>query len=91
MRNEKLVEKLFEKLEALKGCCGLDVNRSNKEALWLGKAIPQSTNRFNINWPTKCVCLGVSFSRDLKVSTQNNFEKSLSPWKSVLTSGPLVI
>ena len=38
MRNEKLVEKLFEKLEALKGCCGLDVNRSNMEALWLGKA-----------------------------------------------------
>ena len=91
MHNEKLVEKLSEKLEALKGCCGLDVHRSNMEALWVGKAIPQSTNRFNINWPTKCVCLGVSFSRDLKVSTQNNFEKSLSPWKSVLTSGPLAI
>ena len=33
----------------------------------------------------------LSFSRDLKVSTQKNFEKSLSPWKSVLTSGPLAI
>ena len=40
VRDEKSVEKLFEKLEAVKGCCGLELNRSKKEALWLGKTGP---------------------------------------------------
>ena len=75
VRDEKSVEKLFEKLEAFRGCCGLELNRSKTEALWLGKTRPQSTNLFNINWPTKCVCLGVSFSCDSDASTKDNFEK----------------
>ena len=41
------------------------------EALWLGKTRPQSTNLFNINGPTKCVCLGVSFSWDSEASTNS--------------------
>ena len=75
MRNEKSVEKLFEKLEAFTECCGLELNRSKTEALWLGKTRPQSTNLFNINWPKRCVCLGVSFSCDSEASTKDNFEK----------------
>ena len=75
MRDEKSVEKLFEKLEAFRDCCGLELNRSKTEALWLGKTRPQLTNLFNINWPKKCVCLGVSFSCDSEVSTKDNFEK----------------
>ena len=75
VRDEKSVEKLFEKLEAFRGCCGLELNRSKTEALWLGKSRPQSTNLFNINWPKKCVCLGVSFSCDSDASTKDNFEK----------------
>ena len=75
MRDEKSVEKLFERLEAFRGCCGLELNRSKKEALWLRKTRPQLTNFFNINWPTKCVCLGVSFSCDSDDSTKDDFEK----------------
>ena len=37
VRDENSVEKLFEKLEAFRGCCGLEVNRSKTEALWLEK------------------------------------------------------
>ena len=51
------VVKLFEKLEALKSCSGLELNRSKTEAMWLGKNNPQSTNHFGINWPLKCVCV----------------------------------
>lgn len=72
VRDEKSVEKLLEKLEAFKGCCGLELNRSKTEALWLGKTGPEPTNR-----PKKCVCLGVSFSGDSEASTKDNFEKKL--------------
>lgn len=72
VRDEKSVEKLLEKLEAFKGCCGLELNRSKMEALWLGKTGPEPTNR-----PKKCVCLGVSFSGDSEASTKDNFEKKL--------------
>ena len=75
VRDVKSVEKLFEKLDAFRECCGLELNRSKTEALWLGKTRPQSTNLFNINWPKKCVCLGVSFSCDSEASTKDNFEK----------------
>ena len=75
VRDEKSVEKLFEKLEAFRECCGLELNRLKTEALWLGKTRPQSTNLSNINWPKKCVCLGVSFLYDSEASTKDNFEK----------------
>ena len=89
VRDEKSVEKIFEKLEAFRGCRGLELNRSKTEALWLGKTRPQLTNLFNINWPTKCVCLGVPFSCDSDASTKDNFkktfvalEKCLNVWSS---------
>ena len=31
----------------------------------------------NINWPKKCVCLGVSFSSDSEASAKDNFENKL--------------
>ena len=77
VRDEKSVEKLFEKLEAFKGCCRLELNRSKKEALWLGKTGPQTTNLMNINWPKKCVCLGFSFLSDSEASAKDNFENKL--------------
>ena len=43
-RDEKSVEKLFEKLEAFKGFCGLELNRHKTETLWLGKTGSQPTN-----------------------------------------------
>ena len=75
--DEKSVEKLFEKLEAFKGCCGLELNRSKPETLWLGKIGPQPTNLsvHHINWPTKCVCLGVPFSIDSEAFAKDNLEK----------------
>ena len=67
--------KAFEKLEAFRGCCGLELNRSKIEALWSGKTRPHSTNLFIINWPMTRVCLGGSFSCDSEASTKDNFEK----------------
>ena len=90
-RDEKSVEKLFEKLEVFKGCCGLELKNSKTEALWLGKTGPQPINLIKTNWPKKCVCLGVSFSSDSEASTKDNFEKKSRCGKSVLTSGLLEI
>ena len=89
--DEKSVEKFLEKLEAFKGCCGVELNRSKTEALWLGKTGSQPINLINTNWPKKCVCLGVSFSSDSEASTKDNFEKKSRSGKSVLTSGLLEI
>ena len=71
------VVKLFEKLEAFKSCSGLELNRSKTEAMWLGKNNPQPTNLFGINWPSKCVCLGVCFFCDSKISVKDDFKKRL--------------
>ena len=71
------VVKLFEKVEAFKSCSGLELNRSKTEAMWFRKNNPQPTNLFGINWPPKCVCLGVCFSRDSEISAKDNFEKRL--------------
>ena len=71
------VVKLSEKLNAFKSCSGLELNRSKTEAMWLGKNNPQPTNLFGINWPPKCVCLGVCFSRDSEISAKDNFERRL--------------
>ena len=43
----------------------------------MGKNNPQPTNLFGINWPPKCMCLGVCFSRDSEISAKDNFEKRL--------------
>ena len=80
MRDIDSVVKLLEKLEAFKSfksCLGLELNRSKTEAMWLGKNNPQPTDLFGINWPPKCVCLGICFSRDSEISTNDNFEKRL--------------
>ena len=77
VRDKDSVVKLFEKLNAFKSCSGLELNRSKTEAMWLGKNNPQPTNLFGINWPPKCVCLGVCFSRDSEISVKDNFEKRL--------------
>ena len=46
--------------------------------MWLGKnRRPQPANLFGINWPLKCVCLGIYFSHDLSTSIKDNFEKKL--------------
>ena len=73
VRDIDSVVKRFEKLEAFKSCSGLELNRSKTEAMWLGKNNPLPTNRFGINWPLKCVCLGVCFSRDSEISVKDNF------------------
>ena len=85
MRDEKSVEKLFEKLQAFRGCCALDLNRTKTEALWFGKTSDHNRqNLFNINWPTRCViCLGVSFSCDSEASTKDNFEKKFVALETV--------
>ena len=77
VRDIDSVVKLFEKLESFKSCSGLELNRSKTEAMWFGKNNPQPTNLFGINWPPKCVCLGVCFSRDSEISAKDNFEKRL--------------
>ena len=77
VRDIDSVVKRFEKLEAFNSCSGLELNRSKTEAMWLGKNNPQPTNRSDINWSLKCVCLGVCFSRDSEIAVKDNFEKRL--------------
>ena len=45
--------------------------------MWLGKNRPQPANLFGINWPLKCVCLGICCSHDLANSIKDNFEKKV--------------
>ena len=54
----------------------------------LGKNRSQSTGLFGINWPKKCVCLGICFSCDLETSKDNldkrllALEKCLDIWSA---------
>ena len=47
VRDEKSVEKLFEKLQAFRGCCALDLNKSKTEALWFGKTSDHNRQTFS--------------------------------------------
>ena len=75
VRDKDSVVKLFEKLNAFKSCSGLELNRSKTEAMWLGKTIHNPQISLAL---TKCVCLGVCFSRDSEISVKDNFEKKIA-------------
>ena len=47
VRDEKSVEKLFEKLQAFRGCCALDLNKSKTEALLFGKTSDHNRQTFS--------------------------------------------
>ena len=65
------IQKLFQKLQLFKNCFGLELNKSKTEAMWLGKNRLQPANLFGVNWPLKCVCLGICFSHDLATSIKD--------------------
>ena len=42
-----------------------------------GKKQTATCDQFGINWPLKCVCVGICFSHDQATSIKDNFEKKL--------------
>ena len=53
----------------------------------IGKSSSQPINVFGIDWPPKCVCLGVCFFRNSEISAKDNFEKKFACSRSVLRFG----
>ena len=80
---------LFEKLDLLRLCSGLELNRSKTEALWLGSNKNRTDTPFSIRWPKVYVnALGICFTTDQNISYSKNLEsRLLSLEKNVLTCG----
>lgn len=81
---------LFKKLGFFRLCLGIELNRSKREALWLGSNKNRTDTPFGIRWPKDYVnALGICFTTDQNISYIKNLEsrllsleKCLNVWSS---------
>jgi len=76
---------LFQLLNALQECSGLEENKSKKEGLWLSANKNNSEESLHKAWPKDPIlALGIHFSYDEEVAFKKNFEQKLSTMVSLL-------
>ena len=84
VRDRESVTQLLKLLEEFK-TCGLEINTSKTEALWLGSWRNCRETPFNFKWPKESVrALGVHFSYDEQHSNRLNFEENIQNIEKVV-------
>ena len=79
LKDVESVHSLLEMLELLKMCCGLEINKSKMEAMWLGSWREHTNRPFGFRWPMETIyALGIHFSYNLNLCNYWNFESKLS-------------
>ena len=89
VRNETSIDKLLMILDNFGKCSGLKINTEKTEAIWLSSLRGNKIKPFEFKWPEESiVALGVSFSYNVDLTTQRNFEdkvtkleKQLNLWR----------
>ena len=72
------MQRSLETLENFRGCSGLELNKSETEALWLGCWATRNNTPFEFRWPENYVyALGIHFSNDRSKCESLNFDKKL--------------
>ena len=81
------VTQLLKLLEEFKTNCGLEINTSKTEALWLGSWRNCRETPYNFKWLKESVqALGVHFSYDEQYSNRLNFEEKIRNIEKVLNA-----
>ena len=87
VRDRESVTQLLKLLEEFKTNCGLEINTSKTEALWLGSWRNCRETPYNFKWPKESVqALGVHFSYDEQYSNRLNFEEKIQNIEKVLNA-----
>ena len=89
VRNKTSIDKLLMILDNFGKCSGLKINTLKTKAMWLGSLRRNKSKPFGFKWPEESiVALGVSFSYNVDLTTQRNFEdkvtkleKQLNLWR----------
>ena len=75
---------LFQHLNLFKNVCGLDVNSSKTEGMWIGSLKSNEGKPLGINWPSKPIkALGVFFTYDQTLLYEKNFRDKLDKMKKL--------
>ena len=87
VRDRESITQLLKLLEEFKTNCGLEINTSKTEALWLGSWRNYGETPCNFKWPKESVqALGVHFSYDEQYSNRLNFEEKIRNLEKVLNA-----
>ena len=64
---------LFQELEVFKNFCGLEINSSKTEGMWIGSLKREDENPFGIKWPSEPIkALGTFFTYDQSLLYEKN-------------------
>ena len=75
---------LFQQMNLFKNLCGLEVNSSKTEGMWIGSLKKNEEKPLGINWPNEPIkALGVSFTYDQTLLYENNFREKLDNMKKL--------
>jgi len=87
LRDLDSVHTLLETLENFRGCSGLDLNKSKREAIWLGPWVTRKDATFQFRRPeNSAYALGIHFSNDRSKCESLNFDKKLEDLEKILNS-----
>ena len=87
VRDCESVTQLLKLLDEFKTNCGLEINTSKTEALWLGSWRNCRETPYNFKWPKETVqALGVHFSYNEQHANRLNFEEKIKNIEKVLNA-----
>ena len=87
VRDRESVTQLLKLLEEFKVNCGLEINTTKTEALWLGSWRNNKETPYNFKWPREPVhALGVHFSYDEQQANKLNFEEKARNLETILNA-----
>ena len=75
---------LFQLLDRFKNLCGLEINSSKTEGMWIGSQKNNDEKPLGINWPSEPIkALGVFFIYDQPLLYEKNFQNKLDNMKKL--------
>ena len=75
---------LFQLLDRFKNFCGLEMNSSKTEGMWIGSQKNNDEKPLGINWPSEPIkALGVFFTYDQSLLCEKNFQNKLDNMKKL--------
>ena len=75
---------LFQQLDLFKNLCGLEINSSKTEGMWIGSQKNNDEKPLGINWPSEPIkALGVFFTYDQALLYEKNFQHRLDNMKKL--------
>jgi len=84
LSNLDLANALFQLLDRFKNLCGLEINSSKTEGMWIGSLKNNDEKALGINWPSEPIkALGVFFTYDQSLLNEKKIQNKLDNMKKL--------